>query len=196
MNTENWEGPFILLNNFDDRRGHFTSIEYDDEIGEFNMTYGKRIDNDPNIGGELYDMSGHRWRVASLEKIKAHPHKWWDFIGRSLDRDTGGLWTIRYNLEPLAPLDLDEVKTRVFQALDADRDAWRDDELVAGEAGTPVSEEIILVELKKRLDAARDIAAIFQVLDHGYDFDDAVADGHAVPMRELRRLEKEERHRR
>jgi hypothetical protein len=196
MNTEDWDGPFILLNNFDEERGYFTSIEYDDEIGDFNMVYGKNFSKNPNIGGELYDMLGRRWRISSLEKVKAHPAKWWDFIGRSLDSDTGGLWTARYNLDPLPPLDLGEMKTRVFRALDADRDAWRDDELIAGEGGTPVSEEIILAEFKKRLDDARDMAAIFQVLDEGYDFDDAVADGHAVPMNELRRREKEERRRR
>ncbi|WP_091742982.1 hypothetical protein [Phenylobacterium immobile] len=196
MNTESWNGPFIFLNNFDDKRGDFTSIEYDDEIGDFNMVYGKSAAKNPNIGGELYDMSGGRWRIISLEKIKEHPHKWWDIIGRSIDRDTGGLWTARYNLEPLAPLELDEVKTRIFRALDADRDVWRDDELVAGEAGTPISEEVVLAELKKRLDDAHDMAAIFQVLDQGYDFDDAVADGHAMPMSELRRREKEERRRR
>lgn len=96
------------------------------------------------------------WRVANATFTRAR--SWW----------AQALWSLlggqryRGNFEfvEAEPMTLDQVKARVFAAMDHDPLRFVDDELIAGESGEPIEEEVLLNAVKAKVMAARDIDEI------------------------------------
>jgi hypothetical protein len=113
---------------------------------------GRRtLRDDRQRGMELIDAAGRRWIVRSIRKVgRDQPLIPW-IVSALL---AGPTFRIEQELEPLAPLSLDEVKVRVCESLEAfSQDYCADDE-----------REEVLEPLLAHVRSAKSIAAIHEPL--------------------------------
>ena len=122
-------------------------------------------------GMVLVDSALRQWKVDRVTKLS----------------QTGSLWyrilCSFYRLVPyrlaqrvtyLGEITLDEVKRLIIERIDGDPEAWWNDEVMAGEDGPPIEEEVYLETVRERIRHAKDMTAFFAMdefmIDPGIPF--------------------------
>src|SRR5262245_42461045 len=121
----------------------------------------------PRVGMVLADAAGRSWKITRMVKGPI-VGPFWGRVLRALVRQS--VHRVEQDLIEIRPLSLEEVKTRACDAIQANPDDWRDDEVIAGEDGPPREEQDLLDELKKAVCQARSLPQMINAL-YGEDFD-------------------------
>lgn len=116
----------------------------------------------PRAAADLYeradivDSDCRRWLISGATYAPAHSplvHALRGVVGWKFYRAT-------FQFTEGASMTLDEVKARVCSAIDNDPLIFVDDELIAGESGEPIEEEVLVAAVKAKVWAAPDIDEI------------------------------------
>ena len=110
------------------------------------------------VGMVIVDSDQHAWSVRSVTKLR-EIGAFWSRLVSAISRQHQYL--VRYDLVDLGNLSLADIKGRILAAMDANPEAWWDDEVIAGEAGPPVYEEDFMANLRKEVQEAQDMSALF-----------------------------------
>lgn len=148
----------------------------EDESGLSRWSRREMAAFDPDVW-EIFDSAGRYWRISGFERLKPII-TWWDtstWFGR-------GAWRVRPEFKALPPPPLEAVKAKMIEIVDSDPLVWCDEELIAGEAGEPIDEEILIARVHGRIRAVQSLAELPGVMENAYyGFDDAKADGLLKP---------------
>lgn len=119
------------------------------------------------IGMLLVDSAGKAWKVVDVTPLRLTRQRWWWMLIEFLLRDQS--YEVEHLLEPLPPMPLQAVKDRVCVDIAANPDDFRDDELIAGEAGEPIEEEVLLQALYAHVQAATSFKGVMDALETPYE---------------------------
>lgn len=168
--------PIIALQRWDSKSASASieAYEHQDELSRWSSWH---LEKPARKIFEIFDAAGRRRGLAGFEPLKPVV-KWWDMSTRF----GRGAWDVRVDLKVLPPLPLEAVKAKMIEIVDDDPLLWCDEELIAGEAGEPIDQEVLIARVHDRIKAVQSFAELPSVMDNAYyTFEDAEAEGLLKP---------------
>ncbi|WP_374572167.1 hypothetical protein [Phenylobacterium sp.] len=136
------------LDYFLDEEGFSTCTSWD-------LEYGSRQ------GMLLADCAGRCWRIVRVEDLGV-TRGFWERVLRFLLQQS--VHRISQEIVEEPALSLVDLKERVCASIAANPDDWRDDEVIAGEAGPPRDEQELLGELQAAVRKAETLPQLINAL--------------------------------
>jgi hypothetical protein len=147
-------GPYAMP-----RRERLTWFVDEDD---FSTCTASELRRGERVGMTLVDRTGRCWTVQSvtdLGVVGPLPQRILRFLlQQSVHR-------IEQRTVELAAMSLGEIKERAVKLIRDNPDDWRDDERIAGEAGSPEDEEDLLAELES---AVRNSPSVLEIINALY----------------------------
>jgi hypothetical protein len=131
------------------------------DANDFATSTSWELEHWPRQGMVLVDAQGRSWKIARVIKGPVVGPLWGRPL-RTLTRQN--VHRLEQDLIEAEPLSLEDVKMRVYDAIQTNPDDWRDDEAIAGEAGPPREEQELLDELKSPVRKAHSVPQIINAL--------------------------------
>jgi hypothetical protein len=126
----------------EDWRPPFDWTYRDDGLG---LCTAREIRDGSDIGMEMIDAAGQCWEVVGMNNVgvdgNLFERLFWGLFG-------GNSYWVEYDVIDKGRLSFDAIQDRVCAIIDANREYWRPEELLAGEEGPPPDEEDVYEALK------------------------------------------------
>lgn len=123
----------------------------------WDLKYGKRL------GMLVVDRHCRAWRVASVVDLGIIG-SFWERVLRFVLQQS--MHALSQELVVVEAFSLEQIKKRVCASIQGNPDDWRDDELIAGEAGPPRDEQELLDEMCA---AVRGAGSLIQLINALYE---------------------------
>lgn len=130
---------------------------------DFSTCTSWALKHEERLGMVLVDSAARCWKVLVVADLGV-VRQFWARLFRFLVRQS--VHRLDQEMAEIEPLTLEQVKDRVTASIRANPDDWRDDEVIAGEAGPPRDEQELLDELE---DAVRRAASLPQLINALYE---------------------------
>lgn len=132
------------------------------DVDDFSTCFSWDLKYGERLGMTLVSNDLRCWKVVNVRDLGVVGPVWERVVRFLLSQS---VHRIDHELVEASLMTLDEVKARAEVSVRANRDDWRDDELIAGEAGPPRDEDELLDEIVAAIFAAGSVLQIIEALN-------------------------------